>query len=75
VVLDGVYNHASLMLRTLSRRCSACPTQVALTPTTVSRYHRAQKSYGHASSGLGRICSVEAVALLMDELGEVPSLT
>ena len=82
LVLDGVYNHARLMARTLRRRLPAAiiPREVALHPTTLSVYHRAQKSYG-ASSGASvaasaqpealRICTVEAVALLLRELGEV----
>ena len=80
VVLDGVYNHASQMLKTLRRRSppSTMPSLVALLPTTLSVYHRAQKTYGKASDGLGRVCSVEAVALLLEELspiGESSALT
>mmetsp|Transcript_611 Transcript_611/g.1398 ORF Transcript_611/g.1398 Transcript_611/m.1398 type:complete len:182 (-) Transcript_611:99-644(-) len=56
----------------------------ALHPKTLSLYHRAQKSYA-AKSALGvlqgsdanalRISTVEAVALLLEELGEPPRTT
>jgi DTW domain-containing protein YfiP len=91
LVLDGVYSHARSMFRHLAKRGARgalpVPPHVALHPSTLSLYHRAQKSYAQASAaGLRakggaadqeamRISTVEAVALLFSELGEPPSTT
>ena len=86
VVLDGVYSHARLMFRTMKRRFppEMMPPHVALHPTTVSVYHRAQKNYAQASATTVQksndpnrlhICTVEAFALLMKELGEEDDIT
>lgn len=80
LVLDGVYGHARTMFRHL-RRAKVTAPHVALHPATLSVYHRAQKSYGAASAAgivrdgkddpaALRISTVEAVALLLQELGE-----
>jgi hypothetical protein len=88
VLLDGVYNDARSLLRTLRRRLPAAqvPLHVALHPDTLSVYHRASgKSYAAASAESVRqgqtgdteairICTVEAAALLLHELGE-PDVT
>ena len=87
VVLDGVYNDARTMFRHFCKRLQ--PAQqvrhVALHPKTLSVYHRAKGNYGKASaSGISRdgtdpdalrICTVEAVALLLQELGEPSAST
>ena len=83
VVIDGAYGHARTMFRHLKRRKVLAP-HVALHPKTLSLYHRAQKSYA-AKSAVGvlqgsdpdalRISTVEAVALLLEELGEPPRTT
>lgn len=82
VVLDGTYNQASHMLKAMRKRLPAelMPPAVALHPTTVSVFHRARNGYGAASARETekhgddpkalRVCSVEAVALLLRELGE-----
>lgn len=89
IVLDGVYSQARLMFRTIYRRFPSSaipiPSHVALHPTTLSVYHRAQKSYSQSSSrtvtnrsknsAALHICTVEAVALLMHELGEENDVT
>jgi DTW domain-containing protein YfiP len=86
IVLDGVYSHARLMFRTMKRRFppDRMPPHVALHPTTVSVYHRAQKNYAQASASTVKksndpnrlhICTVEAFALLMKELGEDYDIT
>jgi DTW domain-containing protein YfiP len=83
VVLDGVFNHANSMFRSIRRRLpsSIHPPPVALHPSAISIYHRAKKNYAAASAKLQqnskdpqalRICTVEAVALLLSELGEIP---
>jgi len=79
LVLDGVYKDARHMFRKLRKRATAAgraPTQhVALHPSTVSVYHRAAHGYAQASASrvneetAMRICTVEAVALLFQELG------
>ena len=87
VVLDGVYSQARIMFKTIKRRFAAdgvpVPPHVALHPKTLSVYHRAQKNYAQSSAVTVRnssdpdalhICSVEAFALLMKELGE-PEMT
>tara|TARA_B110000211_G_C13737707_1_gene403134 strand:+ start:102 stop:599 length:498 start_codon:yes stop_codon:yes gene_type:complete len=82
-VLDGVFNHANSMFRSIRRRLpsSIHPPPVALHPSAISIYHRAKKNYAAASAKLQqnskdpqalRICTVEAVALLLSELGEIP---
>ena len=85
VVLDAVYRHARTMFRHLlrSREPAASgrrPCQhVALHPTTLSVYSRAQHGYAQASAqsvaqsadpAALRICTVEAFALLLAEMGE-----
>eukprot|EP00536_Pseudo-nitzschia_multiseries_P004755 jgi/Psemu1/10781/gm1.10781_g len=83
VVLDGVYSQARSMFKTIKKRFAASglpiPRHVALHPKTLSVYHRAQKNYAQSSAVTVRnssdpnalhICSVEAFALLMKELGE-----
>jgi DTW domain-containing protein YfiP len=88
VVLDGVYSQARLMFKTIKRRFAAdsvpVPPHVALHPKTLSVYHRAEKNYAQASvvdvqnssdPDALHICSVEAFALLMKELGELEHTT
>ena len=110
LVLDGVYRDARAMFRAVRKRAEAqgrVPTpHVALHPSTLSVYHRAQHGYGdsqrnsasatsatsrggsdavetesglqaEAAAGLPalRICTVEAVALLYQELGEPDGAT
>ena len=84
VVLDGVYAHARGMFRSLRKRSPNCPPHVALHPSTLSVYHRATKGYARDSSVTTlagadpealRICTVEAAALLFEELGEPRATT
>jgi DTW domain-containing protein YfiP len=88
IVLDGVYSQARSMFKTIKRRfaadCVSVPPHVALHPKTLSVYHRAQKNYSQSSAVTVRnsnnpdalhICSVEAFALLMKELGELDHTT
>mmetsp|Transcript_33034 Transcript_33034/g.106852 ORF Transcript_33034/g.106852 Transcript_33034/m.106852 type:complete len:214 (-) Transcript_33034:166-807(-) len=89
VLLDGVYNDARALLRTLRRRLPAAhvPPHVALHPDTLSIYHRASgKSYAAASAesvrrgqtgdeAALRVCTVEAAALMLQELGEPEATT
>lgn len=84
VVLDAVYRSARMMFRHLCKlrqQQDLPPLQhVALHPTTLSVYSRAQHGYAeasartvsqqHADPEALRICTVEAVALLLEELGE-----
>ena len=85
IVLDGVYSQARSMFKTINRRFPTSsilvpvPPHVALHPKTLSVYHRALKNYAQSSAVTVRnssdpnalhICSVEAFALLMKELGE-----
>ena len=83
VVLDAVYRHARTMFRQLVRtRRGGAPLQhVALHPKTLSVYSRAQHGYAQSSAQMVaqsadpealRICTVEAYALLLTELGEPP---
>lgn len=78
LVLDGVYNDAAAMFRHLRRGGVAVP-HVALHPQTLSVYRRAQHGYAGSVSGSDpaalRICTVEAVALLLEELGEPQTTT
>ena len=81
VVLDGTYNNAKNMHKTLRRRLGErAPQNVALHPTEVSQFHRAQKHYGASiaenlktNSRLDeralRISTAEACGLLLVELG------
>lgn len=81
LVLDGVYSQARTMFRTLQKRLSISvpvPPHIALHPSTLSVYHRAQNGYAQTSATTVKkssdpdalhICTVEAVALLMNELG------
>ena len=85
VVLDAVYRHARTMFRHLQRtRCSPPLQHVALHPKTLSVYSRAQHGYAQASAASVaqssdpaalRICTVEAYALLLSELGEANAHT
>jgi len=86
VVLDAVYRTARMMFRHLCKMRSDRPPlrHVALHPTTLSVYSRAQNGYAAASAksveqsgdpAALRICTVEAVALLLGELGEPPRHT
>lgn len=79
VVLDAVYRTARMMFRHLMRLQQTPLQHVALHPSTLSVYSRAQHGYAKASAtSVGqsgdpaalRICTVEAVALLLEELGE-----
>lgn len=81
VVLDGVYPQARNMFRAMRTRLppSHVPPHVALHPRTLSVYHRATKNFGRASAAdvtqgpdpdALHICTVEAYALLLRELGE-----
>lgn len=86
VVLDGVYTHARHMFRALRAALAARTlsiAHVALHPRSLSLYHRAHGGYAKASQAAVersadplalRICTLEAVALLLQELGE-PSCT
>ncbi len=88
IILDGVYSQARNMFKTIKKRFAAAsvpiPTHVALHPKTLSVYHRAQKNYAQSSAVSVRnssdpealhICSVEAFALLLQELGELDRAT
>ena len=86
LVLDGVYGHARSMFRQLHKRVPPAhvPIHVALHPRTLSVYHRALHGYAQASAvSVGesaqpealRICTVEAYALLLEELGEPNTTT
>jgi len=88
IVLDGVYSQARSMFKTIKRRFAAdsvpIPPHVALHPKTLSVYHRALKNYAQSSAVTVQkssdpdalhICSVEAFALLMKELGELEHVT
>jgi DTW domain-containing protein YfiP len=88
VVLDGTYNAARSMFRHFKKHLQPsgeCIHEVALHPNTMSVYHRAQSNYAAASSeaiareGADplalRICTVEAFALLLQELGEPDATT
>ena len=87
VVLDAVYRHARTMFRHLNKMVTS-PSQplqhVALHPKTLSVYSRAQNGYAQASASSVaksadpealRICTVEAFALLLEELGEETACT
>ena len=85
VVLDAVYRHARTMFRHLSKLQGDAPVRhVALHPKTLSVYSRAQHGYAQASAAsiaqsadpeALRICTVEAYALLLRELGETEGRT
>ena len=83
VVLDAVYRHARTMFRHIVKQRADANKQplqhVALHPKTLSVYSRAQHGYAQASAASVaqssdpealRICTVEAFALLLTELGE-----
>jgi DTW domain-containing protein YfiP len=79
IVLDGVYSQARNMFKTMKKALPTCPPYVALHPETLSVYHRALKNYGESSAKTVEqssdpkalhICTVEAFALLLKELGE-----
>mmetsp|Transcript_175 Transcript_175/g.211 ORF Transcript_175/g.211 Transcript_175/m.211 type:complete len:279 (-) Transcript_175:101-937(-) len=81
VALDGTYTNAKNMAKSIKRRLSdLSPACVALHPTSVSRFHRAKKSYSaaiqdsiHKNTLLDkralRVSTAEACALLLKELG------
>jgi DTW domain-containing protein YfiP len=81
VVLDGTYTNARNMHKTLRKRLKEkAPKNVALHPTEVSKFHRAQKTYGasiaenlkhnqNLDEKAMRISTAEACALLLRELG------
>lgn len=81
VVLDGTYNNAKNMHKTIRKRLKdRAPTNVALHPNEVSRFHRAQKAYGASiaenlkknkclDEKAMRISTAEACGLLLNELG------
>ena len=81
VVLDGTYNNAKNMHKTIRKRLKdKAPTDVALHPNEVSKFHRAQKTYGASiaenlkknkslDEKAVRISTAEACGLLLSELG------
>lgn len=81
VVLDGTYNNAKNMHKTIRKRLKdKAPTNVALHPNEVSKFHRAQKAYGASiaenlkknkslDEKAMRISTAEACGLLLSELG------
>ena len=81
VVLDGTYNNAKNMHKTIRKRLKdKAPTNVALHPDEVSKFHRAQKAYGASiaenlkknkslDEKAVRISTAEACGLLLSELG------
>ena len=81
VVLDGTYNNAKNMHKTIRKRLKdKAPTSVALHPNEVSKFHRAQKAYGASiaenlkknkslDENAVRISTAEACGLLLSELG------
>lgn len=81
VVLDGTYTNAKNMNKTLRKRLKEKgPKNVALHPTEVSKFHRAQKTYGasiaeslknnqNLDGKAMRISTAEACGLLLRELG------
>ena len=84
IVLDGVYSHARNMFSAMKKRLPQQPPFIALHPDTVSVYHRAQKTYATSSRTTVlqskdpkalHICTVEAYALLLKELGESSHIT
>lgn len=86
IVLDGVYSHARNMFSAMKKRLpqQQQPPFIALHPDTVSVYHRAQKTYATSSRTTVlqskdpkalHICTVEAYALLLKELGESSHIT
>lgn len=72
VVLNGTWGNVKPMLRHFNTKIdpSRRVRHVALQPETLSVYARAQRRMNRKVS-LERICSVEAVALLLKECGEV----
>ena len=81
VVLDGTYTNAKNMHKTIRKRLKEkAPKNVALHPTEVSKFHRAQKTYGasiaenlknnqNLNEKAMRISTAEACGLLLRELG------
>ena len=63
VVIDATWRHAKAMHRNLCKTQGFDIPQVQLSPTALSVYARTQ-------SQPDRICTVEAVALLLQHLGE-----
>ncbi|KAL1495598.1 hypothetical protein AB1Y20_016958 [Prymnesium parvum] len=85
VLLDAVYRNARTMFRHLHKHAEGQPppVHVALHPKTLSVYKRAQQGYAQASAATVaksndpealRVCTVEAFALLLEELGEPPEV-
>jgi DTW domain-containing protein YfiP len=75
VVLNGTWGNVKPMLRHFNTNVDPGRRvrHVALQPDTLSVYARAQRRMNRQVS-LERICSVEAVALLLKECGEMKLL-
>ena len=81
IALDGTYSNAKHMHKTLRKRLGDhAPQHVALHPTTMSIFRRAQKHYGASvakslkgnsklDNNAMRVSTAEACALLLTELG------
>ena len=77
VVLDGTYNQARNMYKSLKKKWGAdIPATVALRPISESVFHRAQKNYGRAhlqhnqdEEAILRVSTAEACGVLLQELG------
>ena len=77
VVLDGTYNQARNMYKSLKKKWGAdIPTAVALKPQSESIFHRAQKNYGKAhlqqcqdEEAVLRVSTAEACGVLLQEIG------
>jgi DTW domain-containing protein YfiP len=79
IVLDGTYNQARNMYKSLKKKWgpSQIPTAVSLKPMSESVFHRAQKNYGkahlqHHSKDVDpvlRVSTAEACGVLLHELG------
>ncbi|KAK3278675.1 hypothetical protein CYMTET_13405 [Cymbomonas tetramitiformis] len=68
IVVDAQWKRARMMVRHLTRKVLPAVRHIKLLTDTLSAYARKQ-------SEPGRICTVEAVALMLSELGEVPAVT
>lgn len=79
IVLDGTYNQARNMHKSLKKKWgSHIPTAVSLKPISESVFHRAQKNYGKAhlqqnkndnEAAVLRVSTAEACGVLLHELG------
>ena len=75
IVLDGTYNQARNMYKSLKKKWgSTIPTTAALRPMTESIFHRSQKNYGKAhlqnsDDAVLRVSTAEACAVLLYEMG------